>query len=198
MNRHVQTTLVPAGGAAIVDFVVEVPGTFILVDHSIFRAFNKGALGMLKVTGPESPRIYSGRQDQRVYLPEGGAVQELPHADATAPAAGSREERMQLGRVVYEANCVACHQADGQGIKDAFPPLAGSDYLAADVPRAIDAVANGLTGPITVNGKRYDGVMPGLGLSDEQIANVLTYVLGSWGNPGGEVTPAQVAARRSR
>jgi hypothetical protein len=49
----VQTTLVPAGGATIVEFKVDVPGTFILVDHSLTRAFNKGALGMLKVTGPE-------------------------------------------------------------------------------------------------------------------------------------------------
>src|SRR5690606_34017871 len=49
INEDIQTTLVPAGGAAIVEFKVEVPGTFILVDHSIFRAFNKGALGMLNV-----------------------------------------------------------------------------------------------------------------------------------------------------
>ena len=59
INENVQTTLVPAGGAAIVEFRVDVPGTFILVDHSIFRAFNKGALGMLKVEGEENKTIYS-------------------------------------------------------------------------------------------------------------------------------------------
>ena len=53
-QKNVQTTLVPAGGSVIVDFKVEVPGTFILVDHSLSRAFNKGALGMLKVAGPEN------------------------------------------------------------------------------------------------------------------------------------------------
>ncbi len=54
INTNVQTTLIPAGGAAIVEFKVDVPGTFILVDHSIFRAFNKGALGMLNVEGEEN------------------------------------------------------------------------------------------------------------------------------------------------
>ena len=57
INKNVQTTLIPAGGAAIVDFKVDVPGTFVIVDHSIFRTFNKGSLGMLKVTGDENKTI---------------------------------------------------------------------------------------------------------------------------------------------
>lgn len=57
-NRNVQTTLIPAGGAAIVEFKVEVPGRYILVDHSLFRALEKGALGHLEVTGPEAPKIF--------------------------------------------------------------------------------------------------------------------------------------------
>lgn len=56
--KNVQTTLVPAGGAAIVEFKLEVPGTYILVDHSIFRAFDKGAIGMIEVSGPEAPEIF--------------------------------------------------------------------------------------------------------------------------------------------
>ena len=59
INENVQTTIIPSGGAAIVEFMVDVPGTYILVDHSIFRAFNKGALGMLNVTGEENKKIYS-------------------------------------------------------------------------------------------------------------------------------------------
>lgn len=58
INKGVQTTLIPAGGATIVDMVTEVPGTYLLVDHSIFRAFNKGAIGQLKVTGEENPAIF--------------------------------------------------------------------------------------------------------------------------------------------
>jgi nitrite reductase (NO-forming) len=58
-QRNVQTTLVPAGGAAIVEFRAEKAGDLVLVDHSIFRAFNKGALGILKITGEDSPEIYA-------------------------------------------------------------------------------------------------------------------------------------------
>lgn len=58
VNKGVQTTLIPAGGATIVDMKTEVPGTYLLVDHSIFRAFNKGAIGQLKVTGNEDPSMF--------------------------------------------------------------------------------------------------------------------------------------------
>lgn len=61
-NTNVQTTLIPAGGAAIVDFTVRVPGTYVLVDHSIFRAFNKGAIGLLKVVGQANSEIYSEKK----------------------------------------------------------------------------------------------------------------------------------------
>ncbi len=193
INHDVQTTLVPAGGAAIVDFAVDVPGTYILVDHSIFRAFNKGAIGMIKATGPENAVVYSGRQDERIYLPEGAQIGAHPGA-AKAPApAATREQRIAAGRLVYEMNCLACHQGEGQGIPRAFPPLARSDYLNADVDRAILIVAEGLEGPITVNGEAYNTVMPRLGLGEEQIANVITFVLNSWGNDGGEVTAERVA-----
>lgn len=57
-------------------------------------------------------------------------------------------------------------------------------------------MANGLEGPITVNGEAYSSVMPKLQLSDEQAANVLTFVYNSWGNPGDEISPAQVKAER--
>src|SRR6516164_9456435 len=58
VQENVQTTLIPAGGAAIVEFHTEVPGSYVLVDHSIFRAFNKGALAILKAEGPENKTIY--------------------------------------------------------------------------------------------------------------------------------------------
>src|SRR5207344_818154 len=67
-QKNVQTTLIPAGGSTIVEFKVDVPGTFIIVDHSLSRAFNKGALGMLKVTGPENLLVYSGKEVDAVYL----------------------------------------------------------------------------------------------------------------------------------
>jgi len=193
VNHNVQTTLVPAGGSAIAEFEVEVPGTFIIVDHSIFRTFNKGALGMLKVTGPEDLLVYSGKQDDRIYQPEGGAVQEIPSADAAkTPFTRTMEERMTLGERSYKVNCLACHQANGEGIKGAFPPLAKSDYLMADTKRAINVMHNGLSGKITVNGVEYNGVMPKVNMTDDDIANVLTYIRNSWGNEGGKVTLKEV------
>ena len=75
INKNVQTTLVPAGGAAIVDFKIDVPGVYNLVDHSIFRAFNKGALGQIRATGPENKEIFSGRITEGIYQGEGGAIQ---------------------------------------------------------------------------------------------------------------------------
>ena len=110
VNHNVQTTLVPAGGAAIVEFKVDVPGTFILVDHSIFRTFNKGSLGMLNVTGPDDKEIYSGKQDD-IYQPEGQAKKTAQGNASTV--ARTKEERIQLGQKVYNQTCFACHQANG-------------------------------------------------------------------------------------
>lgn len=197
-NHNVQTTLVPAGGSAIAEFKLEVPGTFIMVDHSIFRAFNKGALGMIKVDGAEDITLYSGKQADNVYLAEGSAIQEIGSDTKAAPVtAQNKDEQIRFGQRVYEVNCQACHQASGQGIANAFPPVAGSDFLNADHNRAIDVVVNGLSGPITVNGNNYDGVMPSMRLSDEDTANVLTYLLNSWDNQGGQITAEAVAQRRN-
>jgi len=195
LNSNVQTTLVPAGGAAIVEFKAQVPGTFILVDHAIFRTFNKGALGMLKVDGPQDASVYSGKQHDMVYMGEGGAIQTVGAAPAVVPAA-SHDERVQRGQRVFSSICAACHQPNGQGIPAAFPPLAGSDFLNADKRRAIDIVLHGLNGPVTVNGKSFVSAMPALGLSDEDVANVLSYVYSAWGNAGHDVTPAEVRAIR--
>ncbi len=191
-QSNVQTTVVPAGGAAMVEFRVDVPGNFILVDHSLFRAFNKGALGMLAVQGDENHRIYTGKTVDAIYLPEGQALRpiSMEHKDAAEPA--NFEERMTAGEIVYKANCAACHQVNGQGVPNAFPPIANSDYLMADKARAIRVVKFGLQGPITVNGEKYDSVMPGLGLSDSDIASVVTYIRNSFGNKGGDVTVEEV------
>lgn len=100
------------------------------------------------------------------------------------------------GKQVYAKLCVACHQATGLGIPGAFPPLAKSDYLNKDVNRAIKGVVKGLKGPIVVNGVKYNGVMPPAVLSDQEIADALTYVYNSWGNNKTKVTVAMVKAQR--
>lgn len=197
LSKNIQTTSIPAGGAAIVDFKVEVPGTFILVDHAIFRAFNKGALGMLKVSGKENKKLYSGVKLEKVYHPEGGTIQTMPNTTAKKEVESKIVEKtlaqkMKDGKQIYMTTCFACHQAEGQGIANAFPPLAKSDYLNKDVKRAIGVVLNGLTGEITVNGKKYNSVMTKQTLSDVEIADVMTYVYNSWGNNKSNVTVNQV------
>lgn len=192
-QKNVQTTMVPAGGSAIVEFRMDTPGNFILVDHAIFRAFNKGALGMLSVPGEHNTKIYTGKTKDAVYLPEGQNIVPIAQEEKIDPPAGdSMEARMKAGAIVYKQNCLACHQANGEGIPNAFPPVAKSDFLMADKARAIKVVANGLQGQITVNGKTYNSVMPALGLSDDDIANVVTYVRNSFGNKGDLVTIDQV------
>src|SRR5690606_112344 len=200
INENIQTTLIPAGGAAIVEFKVEVPGTFILVDHSIFRAFNKGALAMLNVKGEENKKVYSGELMEGIYQPEGGAIQEMPNADnlPVTKKATTLAERIEMGKQVYSQTCVACHQMNGEGLPNAFPPLAKSDYLNEDVNRAIDIVLNGMSGEITVNGNKYNSVMTAQNITDEEIANVLTYIYNNWDNNKTEVTPEMVKAVRNK
>jgi nitrite reductase (NO-forming) len=199
VNENVQTTLVPAGGSAIVDFKLDVPGTYILVDHSIFRAFNKGALGMIKAEGPEDKVIYSGKLSDDVYLPEGGTIQEYDERAAPkAQVAKSKAERIKFGQRIYDNSCIACHQAQGTGVAGAFPPLAKADFLNFDKKRAIKAVVKGLSGEISVNGTKFNSMMPAQVLTDEEVANVLTYVYSAWGNSGKEVTPVDVKAERGK
>jgi nitrite reductase (NO-forming) len=180
-NTNIQTTLVPAGGSAIVEYKVEVPSNLVIVDHSIFRTFNKGSLGIMKVEGAENKEVFSGKMADNVYLPEGSAIQKITEKEHVSVAV-TLEDQLKFGKNIYQQNCAACHQGDGKGIAGAFPPLAESDYFNADWKRTIDVVKNGKTGPITVNGAVFNGVMPSLGLSDEDTANVLTYISHSWGN----------------
>jgi len=197
VNQNLQTTMIPPGGSAVVELKVEVPGTMILVDHAIFRTFNKGALAMLQVQGEPNVAVYSGKQSDLVYQPEGAAIQRVGDAPKSAGAT-SKAERIEHGERTYREVCAACHQPRGEGIEGAFPPLAGSDFLNTDKGRAIGVVVKGLSGKVEVNGKSYDSVMPALGLDDEAVANVLTYVYSQWGNSGAEVTPAEVKAVRAR
>jgi nitrite reductase (NO-forming) len=103
------------------------------------------------------------------------------------------DAQIAAGKTLYAGTCSACHQEGGTGIDGAFPPLAKSDFLAKDPKRAIEIALNGLSGPVTVNGQTFNGVMPPQShLPDDAIANILTYVLNSWDNPGGQITKDEV------
>ncbi len=201
-QENVQTTLVPAGGSAITEFRVEVPGTLIIVDHSIFRAFNKGALGMLKVDGEDNLAVYSGKEVDNVYLGDKAVAEDLSVVSDVTLAAlsgtATKEQRVAAGAVLYNGTCSVCHQQNGAGLAGVFPPLANSDYLMADTERAIAVVLNGLTGAVVVNGNTFNSVMPPMSqLNDDEIANILTFALNSWGNDGDTVSADAVAAVRA-
>lgn len=105
---------------------------------------------------------------------------------------------LEKGRRLYLQHCFACHQMNGQGLKGTFPPLAKSDYLAADLDRSIRILCEGLNGAVTVNGVKYDSMMPAVVINDEDAASVLTYVHNAWGNTNGIVSAAQVSAVRAK
>lgn len=227
-QQNVQTTLIPAGGSAIVDFKVEVPGSYVLVDHSIFRAFNKGAIGILEVTGPENKVVYSGKIEEKNYFGHelnlnnqkqfdySGVVptealqktndestslsqddtKVIPTGTASLPDGIDRI--VAMGKRVYDAQCMACHQSDGKGMVGVFPPVANSDWMKNNKEKSIDAVVHGLSGPITVNGKQYNGIMPPVAISDVQVAAVLTYIYQKMNNSKEKITVEEVSKVRNK
>ena len=93
-----------------------------------------------------------------------------------------RERYITEGILLYKNNCTNCHQNKGQGLAALYPPIAGSDYLA-DKNAVICLIKYGQQGPIVVNGKRYNRVMPAqLQLSDLEVAEITTYIYNQWGN----------------
>ena len=91
------------------------------------------------------------------------------------------EQSIADGKEIYDDFCLQCHMANGEGVKGAFPPLAKSDYLN-DIDQSIQAIKYGLKGPIKVNGVSYNGNMINQGLDEEEIADVMNYILNNWGN----------------
>ena len=200
INQNVATTLIPAGGATIVEFTCREPGTYNIVDHSIFRAFNQGALAQLVVTGPADKNIYSGKLADQFYYPPvtndaAGPVKPVAEAATPEPAFA---ERFKDGQALFQTNCVACHQSTGLGVPGSFPPLAKSDYLMNRQDMGIGVLLHGINNEaITVNGKHFQGVMPQLTLTDDQIASILTYVRNSWGNKSAAIKASDVKKMRN-
>ena len=100
------------------------------------------------------------------------------------------------GATVYTANCAGCHGATGMGQPGVFPPLANNPVVTGDAVKVIGILDHGLQGKISVQGKDYQGMMPAWkgNLTDQQIADVITYIRSAWGNKAGAVTAAQVTA----
>ena len=100
------------------------------------------------------------------------------------------------GKELYRQYCASCHHPSGKGVPKVFPPLANSDWIQKDRERAIRAVIVGMQGKLRVNGQVYNGVMPASGLSDSQIARIMTFVFRDLGNGMREVRETEVAHLR--
>jgi mono/diheme cytochrome c family protein len=147
-----------------------------------------------------SPESLALTDEQRLMIKnwvENGGLEGVAPAQAQAQVgAQPQDDRIAIGKRLFTA-CAACHQPSGQGVPNVFPPLAGSDFLNANKSRAINIIIHGKQGEVVVNGVKYTNSMPPFPLSDQDIANVLTYVYNSFGNSGLEVTADEVKAQRS-
>ena len=101
------------------------------------------------------------------------------------------------GEAVYKKTCITCHQANGEGLPNTYPPLAKSDFIS-DKEKTIRQVLKGFSGELVVNGKKYNSAMPAQQLNDDEIAAVLTYVYSNFGNTATTVTADEVKAARAQ
>jgi cytochrome c oxidase cbb3-type subunit 2 len=133
-------------------------------------------------------------------FPGGGGSTSPSGAPASAAAPGAGSAEATKGQTLFTATCASCHQATGEGLPGAFPPLKGNPAVNdADPTQHIHVILHGLQGA-NVGGVVYASPMPPFGttLSDADVANITNYERSSWGNHGASVTAAQVAAERAK
>jgi mono/diheme cytochrome c family protein len=134
----------------------------------------------------------------RAIIPTPESVAD-PRAGLSKPVRPAEEAMVSPAATdTYHTVCITCHQAEGQGIAGAFPPLAGSDWLTGNPELPIRIVLLGLSGPIEVKGAKFNAVMPPPpGLNDEKIADAITFARTHFGNAASKVTPEDVAKVRA-
>lgn len=142
-------------------------------------------LGILAIIGCKSDKKEKDQEEDSYVIPSSEKSSEK------TPLAGSIER----GKKIYSDLCVTCHLPTGKGIPGTYPPLDGSNWLTEKREESIRGVKHGMEGPIEVNGEKYDNIMTPMGLSDQEVADVLNYVMNSWSNNIGDmVTAEEVAA----
>jgi mono/diheme cytochrome c family protein len=120
-------------------------------------------------------------------------------AQAAKKSASAKPAAAPDGSKIFATTCVVCHQLDGLGKEQLYPPLAGSEWVQGDENKLVRIILGGLTGPVDVAGEPFNSAMPGWGpvLEDKDIAAVATYIRSSWGNKAAPITAAKVTAIRS-
>jgi nitrite reductase (NO-forming) len=111
---------------------------------------------------------------------------------------GPLAESVKRGQSLYQLHCQSCHMENGEGIAGVFPPLAKADYLLKDPKRAMGEIIYGVSGEMVVNGVTYNGAMPANNLNNQEVADIMNYILNSWGNKGKLVKPADVQVARTQ
>ncbi|MGH8379085.1 MAG: c-type cytochrome, partial [Gammaproteobacteria bacterium] len=162
-------------------------------DHDMAHAMI-GAIGVLEVRGSGA----SPAEAQASAPPPAATVSAAAAVAAPAPSGPYHYDAVK-GASLYTANCAACHQATGQGIPGAFPPLKGNAaVLNPDPSKQIDVVLNGLQGQ-NVGGTMYATPMPPFGklLNDAEIADIINHERSSWGNKAKQITSSEVKARQA-
>ena len=106
----------------------------------------------------------------------------------------TKTESIKAGSEIYQDFCLQCHLSTGIGVSGVFPPLKASDYLLENTNLSIAGIKYGLRGKIIVNNEEYDGIMMRQGLDNEEVADVMNYILNEWGNQTSAfITPNQVS-----
>jgi len=104
------------------------------------------------------------------------------------------EASIERGSEIYLDFCVTCHKGNGEGVAHTYPPLAKSDFLMSNREKSIRGIKYGQRGELVVNGVTYNNVMDRLGLEDDEVADVMNFILNSWGNSSDDmVTEEEVA-----
>ena len=130
--------------------------------------------------------------------PQATAGGQKPAAGAVNKGGGLKAS-LTRGQLVYKQTCLACHQADALGVQNMNPPLVKTKYVLGDKKVLVQIVLKGMTGEIEIDGETYHNVMaPHSDLSDQQVADVLTYIRNSFGNKASAISPAEVKAIRAK
>ena len=154
------------------------------------------------------PAGFAGRHATALIAADNKVIAKIQAAAAPAPAPAApaeagpfvkaSDDQMKRGAAVYARTCIACHQPTGMGLPPVFPPIANAPIVVGNPELPIKFILQGLMGPITVNGMTYNSMMPPVaGVTDADVADVLTYVRQSFGNKGNPVSADQVKAVRA-
>jgi ubiquinol-cytochrome c reductase cytochrome b subunit len=155
-------------------------GQYNVVEGQIAHGLVGGTAGNTATTGAGGPQVETGTGNN----PNGGG------------AAGGGPGNATAGQTVYTTNCSGCHGANGAGTPSVAPPLAGSEFVLGDKTKLATIIAKGLTGPIKVKGQPWNGNMPAWKgtLTDQQLADVATYIRSAWGNKAPPLTAQDFAS----